>query len=149
VASTLTITFNNTNGFALTQSSFTETLPANLSIQTSPTPTTTCAGASGTLTSSTSGVSFAGAIIPANGNCSITMSVKSATAATYKSTIAAKALSTAPAGDNSVSASASLTVTAPSSSNGGGGGGALDWLDMMFVVGVLLAARRHGGRPPR
>jgi serine protease len=146
VASTLTITFSNTNGFALTQSSFTETLPANLSIQTSPTPTTTCAGASGTLTSSKSGVSFAGAIIPANGNCSMTMSVKSATAATYTSAIAAKALSTAPAGGNSASASASLTVTAPSS---GGGGGALDWLDMMFVVGVLLAGRRYGGRPPR
>jgi serine protease len=146
VASTLTITFNNTNGFALTQSSFTETLPANLSIQTSPTPTTTCAGASGTLTSSTSGVSFAGAIIPANGNCSMTMSVKSATAATYTSAIAANSLSTAPAGSNSVSASASLTVAAPSS---GGGGGALDWLDMMFVVGVLLAGRRYGGRPPR
>jgi serine protease len=143
-ASTLTIIFSNTNGFALTQSSFTEALPANLSIQTSPTPTTTCAGASGTLTSSTSGVSFAGAIIPANGNCSMTMSVKSATAATYKSAIAANSLSTAPAGGNSVSASASLTVTAPSS-----GGGALDWLDMMFVVGVLLAGRRYGGRPPR
>jgi serine protease len=145
VASTLTITFNNTNGFALTQSSFTETLPANLSIQTSPTPTTTCAGASGTLTSSTSGVSFAGAIIPANGSCSMTMSVKSAAAATYKSSIAANSLSTAPAGGNSMSASSSLTVTAPSS----GGGGALDWLDMMFVVGVLLAGRRYGGRPPR
>jgi hypothetical protein len=36
-------------------------------------------------------------------------------------------------------------VTAPSKS----GGGAVDWLDMMFVVGVLLAGRRHVVRPPR
>jgi hypothetical protein len=33
-------------------------------------------------------------------------------------------------------------VTAPSKS----GGGDLDWWDMMFVVGVLLAGRRHTGR---
>jgi serine protease len=141
VASTLTITFSNANGFDLTQSGFTETVPANLSVQTSPAPTTTCSGASGTLTSSASTVAMAGANIPAKGSCSMTMSVKSATAGSYANTIAANALSTASAGGNSASASASLTVTAPNS-----GGGALDWLDMMFVVGVLLAGRRHTGR---
>jgi serine protease len=147
VASTLTITFNNSNGFALTQSGFTETVPANLIVQSSPAPTTNCPGASGTLTSSASAVTLAGANIPANGNCSVTISVKSATAGDYTNAVAAKALSTGPAGGNSASASASLTVTAPSS----GGGGDLDWLDMMFVVGVLLAGRRHKGRgpPPR
>jgi serine protease len=141
VASTLTITFSNANGFDLTQSGFTETVPANLSVQTSPAPTTTCSGASGTLTSSASTVTMAGANIPAKSSCSMTMSVKSATAGSYANTIAANALSTASAGGNSASASTSLTVTAPSS-----GGGALDWLDMMFVVGVLLAGRRHTGR---
>jgi serine protease len=145
VASTLTITFSNANGFALTQSSFTETVPANLIIQTSPAPTTSCSGASGTLTSSASAATMNGANIPANGNCSMTLSVKSATAGSYANPIAANALSTAPAGSNSAGASASLTVTAPSK----GGGGALDWLDMMFIVGVLLAGRRHAVRPPR
>jgi hypothetical protein len=145
VASTLTITFGNTNGFALTQSSFTETVPTNLSIQTSPAPTTSCPGASGTLTSSASAVAMSGANIPANGSCSMTVSVKSATAGSYDNAIAANALSTASAGGNSASASTSLTVTAPSKS----GGGALDWLDMMFVVGVLLAGRRHVVRPSR
>jgi serine protease len=145
VASTLTITFSNTNGFALTQSGFTETVPANLNIQTSPAPTTSCAGASGTLTSSASAVTMAGANIPANGSCSMTMSVKSAAAGSYANAIAANALSTAPAGGNSASASTSLTVTAPSKS----GGGAFDWLDMMFVAGVLLAGRRRVVRAPR
>jgi len=142
VASTLTITFSNANGFDLTQSGFTETVPASLSVQTSPAPTTTCSGASGTLTSSASMVSMAGANIPAKGSCSMTMTVKSATAGTYANTIAANALSTASAGGNAASASTSLTVTAPPKS----GGGDLDWWDMMFVVGVLLAGRRHTGR---
>ncbi len=144
VASTLTITFNNTNGFALTQSGFTETVPANLVIQTSPAPTTTCNSASGTLTSSSSAVTLADANIPASGNCTITMSVKSAVAASYTNSIAAQALTTAPAGGNTASAAAaSLTVTAPSK----GGGGAWDWWDSLLVVGVLLAGRRYRRRP--
>jgi hypothetical protein len=88
---------------------------------------------------------MAGANIPAKGSCSMTLSVKSATAGSYDNAIAVNALSTASAGGNSASASASLTVTAPSKS----GGGALDWLDMMFVAGVVLAGRRHAVRPPR
>jgi serine protease len=139
VASTLTITFKNANAFALTQAAFTETLPAHLTIQTLPAPTTTCAGASGTFTSSTSSVTLSGAIIPANGNCSITVSVQTATAGSYTNSIAAQSLSTAPAGGNAAGASADLTVSAPPS----GGGGALDWWDTLFVVGVLLAGRRH------
>ena len=97
------------------------------------------------LTSSASAVTMAGASIPANGSCSMTMSVKSKTAGSYANAIAANALSTAPAGGNSAGASTSLTVTAPSKS----GGGAFDWLDMMFVAGVLLAGRRRVVRPPR
>jgi hypothetical protein len=89
---------------------------------------------------------MAGANIPAKGSCSITVSVKSATAGAYTNTIAANALKTAPAGGNAASVSASVTVNAPSS---GGGGGALDWWDMMLCVGVLLAGRRHVGRPRR
>jgi hypothetical protein len=146
VASTLTITFSNANGFDLTQSGFTETVPANLTVQTSPAPTTTCHGGSGALTSSASTVTMAGANIPAMGSCSMTMSVMSASAGSYANTIAANALSTASAGGNSASASTSLTVTAPPSK---GGGGDLDWWDTMFVVGVLLAGRRHAKRRPQ
>jgi len=61
--------------------------------------------------------------------------------------VAAQALMTAPAGGNRAAATASLTITAPPA--GGGGGGAIDWLDLLFVAGVLLAVRRPAFRPPR
>jgi serine protease len=138
-AATLTITFNDTNGFALTQSSFTDTLPAGLSVQNAPAPTTDCPGASGTLTYSSGSVTLAGANIPADGSCSITLSVMGAKG-TYTNTIAANALQTAPAGNNSASASATLTVTAPPAGNSGGG--AFDWWDLLFAAGILLAGRR-------
>jgi hypothetical protein len=96
-------------------------------------------------------VTLANAIIPAMSSCTITLSVMATMAGTYTDTIAANALSTGPAGSNTASASASLDVAAPAASSGGGskGGGALDWLDIMFVTGVLLAGRRLGPRRPR
>jgi serine protease len=143
--STLTVTLSNTNGFALTQSSFALTLPASLTLVTSPAAATTCGGAGAALTSTATSVSLANANLPAEGDCSITLSVESATPGTYTAAVAAQALVTAPAGGNSAAATASLTVTAPPT--GGGGGGAVDWLDLLFVAGVLLAVRRPGLRP--
>jgi serine protease len=152
----LTLTLNNTNGFALTQSGITASLPANLALLTTPAPASTCSGANMSLTSSTSSVTLSGANIPAAGACTITLSVNSAMAGTYTNTIAANALMTGPAGGNAVPTSASLTVTAASSSasstgsgGGGGGGGSLDWLDIMLVTGVLLVVRGHAARRPR
>jgi serine protease len=143
--STLTITLANTNGFALTQSSFALTLPANLILATTPAAATTCGGAAMSLTSTTTSVSLADANIPADGNCTLTLPVETATPGTYTAAVAAQALMTAPAGGNSAAATASLTVTAPPT--GGGGGGAVDWLDLLFVAGVLLAVRRPAFRP--
>src|SRR5271167_716816 len=77
-ASTLTITFTNSNGFDLTQSGLAQSLPANLSIQAMPAPATTCTGTAASLTNTTSSVTLAGAIIPADGSCTITLSVISA-----------------------------------------------------------------------
>jgi serine protease len=136
--STLTITFNNGNAFALTQASFSEAVPSNLTIESSPAPTTTCSGV-GTLANTTSSVTMTGAYIPGNGSCSITLTVESATASTYGNTIAAHALSTGPAGSNAASASATLTVTAPAKSGGGG----LGWLDLSLLGSVLLVTRRR------
>jgi hypothetical protein len=89
---------------------------------------------------------LSGANIPANGSCTISVPVQSAVPGNYTNAVAAGALTTGPAGSNVSSATATLTVTAPSK----GGGGALDWWDTMFVVGVLLAGRRHVKRkaPP-
>ncbi|MEA3109254.1 MAG: serine protease, partial [Gammaproteobacteria bacterium] len=143
VVSTLTITIKNTNAFALTEASLTESLPVNLRVSTSASaaaPATTCAR--GTLTNTTISFAFSGADIPANGSCVITLPVESATAGSYTSTVAPNALTTGPAGANAQGATAVLSVTAPSK----GGGGDLDWWDTMFVVGVLLAGRRHSKR---
>jgi serine protease len=147
VDSTLTITFTNTNGFALTQSSFSATLPSNLILPTATATVaaqTTCTGGDMSFTTTSTGVMLTNANIPANGSCVITIPVESATAGSYTETAAAGDLTTAPAGSNTAGASASLTVTAPS-----GGGGALDWWDTLFVVGVLLAGRRHSKRGRR
>jgi serine protease len=146
VVSTLTITLKNTNAFALTEASLTESLPVNLRVSTSASaaaPATTCGG--GTLTNTTISFALRGADIPPNGSCVITVPVESATAGSYTSTVAPNALTTGPAGANSQGATAVLSVTAPSK----GGGGDLDWWDSMFVVGVLLAGRRHSKRRPQ
>jgi serine protease len=137
--STLTVTLSNTNSFALTQSSFSLTLPANLTVPPGSTPTTTCTGAAAALSSTSASVHLAEANIPADGNCTITVPVETKTAGSYTVSVGAQALMTAPAAGNSASSSASLTVTSPPS---GGGGGAVDWLDVLFVAGVLLAVRR-------
>ncbi|MGA2187687.1 MAG: S8 family serine peptidase [Steroidobacteraceae bacterium] len=135
VVSMLTITLQNSNGFALTQSSFTETLPANLHMTLA--ASTTCGGAAVSLSNTASTVTLSDANIPASGSCSITLPVQAAVSGSYVNTVAAKALTTGPAGPNAAAATATLNVTAP------GGGGLFDWWDMAFVAGVLLAGRRH------
>jgi hypothetical protein len=154
-AAVLTVTFANTNGFALTQSGIVLSLPANLALLATPAPATTCTGANMSLSSGTANVTLSGANIPVDGSCTITLSVKSAAAGTYSHMIAANDLMTGPAGGNTQPATASLTVSAAASSGastgggGGGGGGDLDWLDIMLVAGVLLVVRGHASRRPR
>ena len=145
--STLTVTFANTNGFALTQSSFSAALPANLTLPTSSSAgaSTTCTGAQVTVMSTSTAVTLRNANIPANGSCVVAVPVQSAKGGSYTQTAAAGDLTTGPAGSNTASATAALTVTAPTS----GGGGALDGWDTLFMVGVLLAGRRHSKRGRR
>jgi hypothetical protein len=149
---TLTLTFTNANGFALTQSGVVVSIPAGLTLG-SQAPASTCGGAALSLTNSTSSITLAGANIPAAGSCDISLSVQSATPGTYVTSVPSNALVTGPAGGNTVSASATLTVTAASTggggSGGGGGGGSMDWLDMMLVTGILLIVRGHATKRPR
>jgi hypothetical protein len=112
-------------------------MPSNLTVKTSPAAATTCGG---TLSVPANSVMLSGAAIPASGTCTLTLTVSSGTTGSYSNTIAAGAVSSNPGGGNTAAATATLTVSA---SKGGGGGGALDWLDVMFVIGVLLAGRRH------
>jgi serine protease len=109
--STLTITLNNSNAFALTQSDLIDTLPASLSV--AGTGATTCGGAAVSLVASGTSVALTGAVIPAGDSCTVTLPVSSTTVGTYTSTIAANALTTGPAGGNTATATATLAVTAP------------------------------------
>jgi serine protease len=169
VTSTLLITLTNANAFDLTRTNLTETLPAGLvmasaSSSSAAAPATTCTGGSSSLTTTASTVNLVGAIIPAKGSCTVSVPVQSAAYGSYVNTIAAGALVTGPAGSNAEPVSATLLVAAPAATPpaattpttaspaakpSSGGGGELDWWDTLFVVGVLLAGRRHGKRAPR
>jgi serine protease len=131
----LTLTFTNANPFALTQSTFTQSLPANLRIAAAPAPTTSCGGAALTLTNTGSSVTLSNANIPAAGSCAVTLSVAGASVGSYGVSVDAQALSSAPAGGNTATASATLTVSAPEA---GGGGGSVGWLDVLFSAALLL-----------
>jgi serine protease len=153
VPAVLAVSFTNTNGFALTQSGITVSLPAGLTLG-SQAPASTCGGAALSLSSTAGSVTLSGANIPANGSCDVSFGVTSATDGVYAASIPANALVTGPAGSNPVPASATLTVTADASGltgvapggGGGGGGGALDWTDILLIAGVLLVARGHAAK---
>jgi serine protease len=153
VPAVLAVSFTNTNGFALTQSGITVSLPAGLTLG-SQAPASTCGGAALSLSSTAGSVTLSGANIPANGSCDVSFGVTSAADGVYAASIPANALMTGPAGSNAAPASATLTVTADASGptgvapggGGGGGGGALDWTDILLIAGVLLVARGHAAK---
>jgi uncharacterized repeat protein (TIGR01451 family) len=112
--SRVTITIGNTNPYALTGASLTDTLPANVTVDTRPgaiAPTTTClpGGTVATLAAN-AGVSLTGGTIPANGSCTITFDATSAIGATYTNTIPANTLTTTNLISNSNVPSANLNV---------------------------------------
>jgi serine protease len=113
IASTLTITLTNTNAFALTQSTLTDTLISGLNVASSPTAATTCPGASATLSASSGVITLSNANIPAQGSCTVTVGVSASISGTYTNLLAANALETGPAGGNTASSTASLAVTVP------------------------------------
>ena len=95
--STLTFTLGNGNGFALTQSSLQLTLPSGLTMASTPAPQTSCTGAAHSLSSTATSIALSAANILADGNCTITVPVQSATAGNYTVSIAAQSLTSAPA----------------------------------------------------
>jgi hypothetical protein len=111
-ASTLTLTLGNTNASALAlTAALTDALPSGLVVSNPATAATTCPSGSVTATAGSGSVTLAsGAQIPANGSCTVTVHVQSATAGSYVNTIAAGTLQTN-GGSNASAATATLTVT--------------------------------------
>ena len=107
--SVLTVTLTNTNATALAGAAFTDTYPAGLVNTATPAGTTTCAG--GTVTAAANGTSLAlsGATVPANGSCTVTVNVTSATPGSYVNSIPIRGLTTTTT-YNDVASSATLTV---------------------------------------
>ncbi|MBI3358313.1 MAG: autotransporter-associated beta strand repeat-containing protein [Nitrospirae bacterium] len=108
-ASILTITLSNSNTFAVTGASFTDTYPTNMVNTASASGATSCGGG---IVAANNGanVSLSGGTIPAGGNCTVTVNVTSATLGTYNNTIPINGLTTTNAGNNTVAASATITV---------------------------------------
>jgi hypothetical protein len=110
--STATVTLTNSNASAITLSAdLNATLASGLVVTA---PATTCGGGTASFASGTLKLA-SGATIPANGSCTLTSTVQSATAGSFALNVAAGALQTS-AGNNAAAATASLTVT-----SGGGG----------------------------
>ncbi|MDA7430455.1 autotransporter domain-containing protein [Primorskyibacter aestuariivivens] len=81
--STLTYTLTNGSGIGATGVTLGDTLPSNLGILSNPTPSTTCAGA---LSTTTSSVALSGGTLAANSSCTITVQVTSVIVGSYDNT---------------------------------------------------------------
>ena len=109
VNSTLTITLSNSYANPQRNATFTDTYPTNVVNAPTPGASTTCGG---TVTAAAGGgsVALSGGTIPANGSCTVTVSVRSATVGNYDNSILAGGLTTT-FGFNDVAATARLVVT--------------------------------------
>ena len=98
--SLMTITFTNPTAIAVNNVSFIDTYPSGLVNAASPNVSTTCGG---TVTAIAGGLTFSGGTIPANGSCTVSVYVTSATANNYINSVSFTPSSLG-------SASATLTV---------------------------------------
>ena len=109
--STLVVTLGNSNSRPATlASTFTDTLPAGLSIAAPPALGGTCALASVTANAGSSTVAYASGATQPAGGCTISVSVTGTATGTYTNTLAVGALQTT-WGSNAAGATATLTVT--------------------------------------
>ena len=108
--SVLTVTLSNPNAIAITGASFTDSYPSGLVNTATPGGTTTCTG--GTVTAALNGnsLALAGATIPGNSSCTVTVNVKSATTGSYANSTGS--IGSGNAGTGS-SASGTLVVMVP------------------------------------
>lgn len=108
--SVMTITLTNPNtAAAITGAAFTDVYPAGLVNTNSAAAATTCVGSVSAVDNGSS-LQLAGATIPANGSCTVTVNVTSALGGSYNNSTGT--VTTGNAG-NGVAASATLTVIGP------------------------------------
>ncbi len=113
----LTLTFTNGNGAAVTGLAFTDTFPVAPGAMTlaNVTTTNTCGGsltnnAGGALAIGSAGIKLSGGSIPATGSCTVSVNITVPTAGTYTNTLAANTITTTNGGTVPTATSASLTV---------------------------------------
>lgn len=122
--STLTFTLNNTNASALTGLSFTDNMPAAITLSNA-TIGGTCSGVTidaGT-TAGSNNIGITGGAIPASGNCTIEFTVTSSTVANHDNTTSVVSTNEAP--NSAVSNTATLSVTSTPPTGGSQGCGLL------------------------
>lgn len=147
--STLTVTLNNANATAATlTANLVDNLPAGVFVAALPNVATTCGGVGAPI--ATAGGSTltlpAGNIIPANGSCTVSVSVTSAVIGSHLNTIPTGALVTT-AGNNPAPAEATLVVIAlavthPVPTLSGVG---LALLALLFGLAAATALRARAG----
>ncbi len=108
--SVLTITLGNPNAIGADINIFTDTYPTQIKNANIPNASSTC-GVTPTAAANGTGVSLNGGTIPANGTCTVTVTVTSSTVGTHTNTIFAGGLNTL-LGENAFDVSDALTVTA-------------------------------------
>lgn len=106
--SLLTVTLTNPNATDISGTAFTDSYPAGLVNATPASASTTCAGATVSAADGDDALTLSGATIPANGSCTVTVKVTSASAGSYPDSTGV--VSTGNAGSGSA-ASATLTAT--------------------------------------
>ncbi|MEQ1661544.1 MAG: right-handed parallel beta-helix repeat-containing protein [Thiobacillus sp.] len=126
--SVLTLTLTNPYANPLRGAAITDTYPAGVVNSATPAASTTCGGTA-SATAGANTLALTGGTIPANGSCTVTVTVTSAAAGSYNNTLAAGDLTTILA-SNDNAANATLTVITMSLSgrvyediNYGGGSG--------------------------
>ncbi len=112
-AAPLVIHLNNPNSIALTGVAFTDALPAGLVVAQTPNASTTCAGGTVVASASATQVRLAGASLPANGSCTVTVDVLANNAGSYVNTIASGAVTSTEGVSNEEPTSAKLVVSKP------------------------------------
>jgi len=107
---TLTIVLNNNGATPVTGIAFTNTYPAGLVNASPASASTTCSGGTVAAADGGTSVSLSGAQLAGSSTCQVTVSVLSATSATYTDTIPVGAITTANAGSSTFSGSALIAI---------------------------------------